>query len=115
MSLTIYHTADDIDFKPSRPAEGRDSGSDARMIWEDDIENGAKVAVWKAEPGLYAYPARDLDETFVIIEGEATCSLDGSEPVKVSKGSIVRIAKGVAITLDVLTPLRKVATVVPKP
>lgn len=115
MSLTIYETADDVDFKPSRPAEGRDNGSDARLIWEDDVENGTKVAVWKAEPGLYTYPARDLDETFVVIEGEALCSLDNSKPVKITTGSIVRIAKGVAITLDVLTPLRKVATVVPKP
>jgi len=115
MSLTIYETADDVDFKPSRPAEGRETGSDARLIWEDDVENGTKVAVWKAEPGLYAYPARDLDETFVVIEGEALCSLDNSKPVKITTGSIVRIAKGVAITLDVLTPLRKVATVVPKP
>ncbi len=113
--MSIYNVADDIDFKPSRPAEGRDSGSDARMIWEDDVENGTKVAVWKAEPGVYAYPARDLDETFVVIEGEALCSLDGSQPAPISAGSIVRIAKGVAITLDVKSPLRKVATVVPKP
>lgn len=113
--MSIYNIADDIDFTPSRPAEGRDSGSDARLIWEDDVANGTKVAVWKAEPGLYVYPARDLDETFVIVEGKALCSLDGSQPVPVSTGSIVRIAKGVAITLEVLSPLRKVATVVPKP
>lgn len=43
MSLTIYETADDVDFKPSRPAEGRETGSDARLIWEDDVENGTKL------------------------------------------------------------------------
>ncbi|MFK4824521.1 cupin domain-containing protein [Paenochrobactrum sp. BZR 588] len=115
MSLTIYETIDDIDFQPSYPAKGRDTGSDGRLIWEDSDKKGTKVVIWKAEPGLYVIPARDLDETFVIIEGEALCSLNESEPVKITTGSIVHIAKGVAITLDVSKPLRKVATIVLNP
>lgn len=50
-----------------------------------------------------------------MLEGEALCSLGGSEPEKIGPGSIVRVPKGVAPWLQVLTPFRKLATVVPKP
>ena len=79
------------------------------------VETATKVAVWIAEPGIYPYPPRDLEETFVVLEGEAMCSLGGAAPQKIGPGSIVRVPKGVAPWLHVLTPFRKLATVVPKP
>ncbi|GEO84792.1 MULTISPECIES: cupin domain-containing protein [Alphaproteobacteria] len=115
MNMPIFNISDDIDMTRGVPAEGRDSGSYRRSIWQDDIENGTIVAIWKAEPGIYSYPGRDLEETFIVAEGEALYSQTGSEPVKIGPGSIVHVAKGVASQLEILSTFRKLATVVPKP
>lgn len=115
MTMPIYNIADDIDLSPAIPAEGRDGGSWRRPIWQDSVENGTIVAVWKAEPGIYNYPGRDLEETFVVVEGEAIYSQAAQDPVKIGPGSIVSISKGVASRLEILSPFRKLATVVPKP
>ncbi|WP_454746708.1 cupin domain-containing protein [Ciceribacter selenitireducens] len=115
MSMPIYNIADDIDLTPAMPAEEREGGSYRRPIWQDPIENGTIVAVWKAEPGIYNYPGRDLEETFVVVEGEAMYAQAEEEPVKIGPGSIVSIAKGVPSRLEILSPFRKLATVVPKP
>jgi uncharacterized cupin superfamily protein len=118
MSQTYFHVDQNVDFSPSRPADGRDEGSYSRRVWtEADVDAGqaAAVAVWRATPGTYSYPARALDETFVVISGTALCQVGGGEKTEIGPGSIVNIAKGETITLDVYTELRKVATVVPKP
>lgn len=115
MTMPIYNIADDIDLAPAMPAEGRDSGSYRRLIWQDPVENGTIVAVWKAEPGIYTYPGRDLEETFVVIEGEAIYSQADAEPAKIGPGTIVSIARGVPSRLEILSPFRKLATVIPKP
>lgn len=115
MTMPIFNIADDIDLTPAMAAEGREGGSYRRQIWQDTIENGTIVAVWKAEPGIYNYPGRDLEETFVVVEGEAMYSQADAEPVKIGPGSIVSIAKGVSSRLDILSTFRKLATVVPKP
>lgn len=114
MTLPIYDIADDIELVPGVPAEGRDSGSWRRAIWKDEGENGTIVAVWKAEPGVYSYPGRALEETFVVCEGEALYTQGDSMPVKIKPGSIVRVPLGVASKLEILSPFRKLATVVPK-
>lgn len=36
-------------------------------------------------------------------------------PVKIGPGSIISIAKGVPSRLEILSPFRKLATVIPKP
>ncbi|WP_374644317.1 cupin domain-containing protein [Tabrizicola sp.] len=112
----ITHITADTGLTPGLAAEDG-AKSFRRMIWEDDgaPETATKVAVWIAEPGIYPYPPRDLEETFVVLEGEAMCSLGGAAPQKIGPGSIVRVPKGVAPWLHVLTPFRKLATVVPKP
>ena len=114
MAAAISSVSEDKSYVPSAPAKGRKGGSWRRDIWVDEGKTGTIVAVWKAEPGVYAYPARALDETFVICEGEAVCTLDGGNPQTIGPGSIVHIPQGATITLEVLTPLRKVATVVPR-
>ncbi|WP_277185694.1 cupin domain-containing protein [Caballeronia sp. BR00000012568055] len=116
MTQTYFHVDQDEDFSPSRPADGRSEGSYARRIWTDaDAENPAAVAVWRATPGIYSYPARATDETFVILSGTALCQVGEGEKREIGPGSIVNIAKGETITLHVHTELRKVATVIPKP
>ena len=115
MTMPIYNIADDIDLTPAMPAEGREGGSWRRLIWQDPVENGTVVAVWKAEPGIYNYPGRDLEETFIVIEGEALYSQGSEKSVTIGPGSIVTIAKGVPSRLDIRSPFRKLATVIPKP
>ncbi|MFV0472947.1 MAG: cupin domain-containing protein [Pikeienuella sp.] len=102
---------------PGPASEDGKARSYRRMVWEDEgpAETSAKVAVWIAEPGVYPYPPRDLEETFVVVEGEAILRLGGGEPRKIGPGSIVRVARGVAPWLEVLTPFRKTAFVIPKP
>lgn len=114
MSL-ITHVTADANLTPGLSAENG-ALSFRRMIWEDADapETATKVAVWIAEPGIYAYPPRDLEETFVVLQGEAICRLGEAAPEKIGPGSIVRVPKGVAPWLEVLTPFRKLATVVPK-
>jgi len=114
MPVPIYDIFDDIDLIPGLPAQGRDSGSWRRPIWQDDGDGGTIVAVWKAEPGVYSYPARTLEETFVVLEGEALCTLGDAEPVWIRPGAIVRVPLGSSVSLEVLSPFRKLATVVPK-
>ncbi|AYM63920.1 cupin domain-containing protein [Agrobacterium fabrum] len=115
MTMPIFNISDDVDLVPAMPAEGRDGGSYRRQIWQDDIENGTIVAVWMAEPGIYNYAGRDLEETFVVVEGEAIYSQADADPVKIGPGSIVSIAKGVPSRLEILSSFRKLATVIPKP
>ncbi len=115
MTMPIFNIYDDIDLTPAMPAEGRDGGSYRRPIWQDTIDNGTIVAVWKAEPGIYTYPGRDLEETFVVVEGEAMYTQADAEPVKIGPGSIVSIAKGIPSRLEILSMFRKLATVIPKP
>ncbi len=82
-----------------------------RQIWIDEGENGTIIAVWKAESGIYSYPGRALEETFVV---EAIYTQGDSAPVKIKTGSIVRVPSGVASRIEVLSPFRKLATVVPR-
>lgn len=111
----MFNVADNLDLTDGPVAEDGTAKSYRRLLWEDSIPNGTKVAVWIAEPGIYPYPPRDLEEVFTVIEGEAMCSLGGGDPVRIGPGSVVHVPKGVAPWLHVLTPFRKVATVVPKP
>lgn len=104
MTMPIFNISDDVDLVPAMPAEGRGSGSYRHQIWQDDIENGTIVAVWRAEPGIYNYPGRELEETFVVVEGEAIYSQADADPVKIGPGSIVSIAKGVPSRFEILSP-----------
>lgn len=114
MTAAIQHIAIDDGFAPGAAAEGRDGGSWKRTIWSDEGRSNTIVAVWKAEPGTYVFPPRELEETFVVTEGEAVCTLGGAGPQLIGIGSIVRVKQGQAITLEVRTPFRKLATVVPR-
>lgn len=114
MSKAIDAIGADEGFVPGAAAEGRDGGSWKRVIWSDDGRSNTIVAVWKAEPGTYVFPPRALEETFIVAEGEALCQLGAAPAQRIASGSIVRVREGEAITLEVLSPFRKLATVVPR-
>ncbi|WP_244497187.1 hypothetical protein [Aureimonas sp. D3] len=50
-----------------------------------------------------------------MVEGEAIYSQAEETPVTIGPGTIVSIAKGVPSRLEILSPFRKLATVIPKP
>lgn len=115
--MSIYwNVKDDTGLTAAAVAENG-AQSYRRMIWEDQGDSAAavKAAVWIAEPGVYPYPARALEETFVVIEGEADCRIGAGETKRIGPGTIVVVPKGETAWLDVLTPFRKFAMVVPKP
>lgn len=114
MSNALPDVFADVDLTPAMAPEGRDSGSWRRVIWTDEGDKGTIVAVWKAEPGVYPYPARQIEETFVVLEGEARCRVGDGEATTIGLGSIVRVPYNTPIHLEVTKPFRKVATVVPK-
>lgn len=68
-----------------------------------------------SRPSPGTYPGRDLEETFVVIEGEVIYSQADAAPAKIGPGTIVSIARGVPSRLEILSPFRKLATVIPKP
>jgi uncharacterized cupin superfamily protein len=114
--MAIYEkTSDDTDRAEAAKAENG-AQSFRRMIWVDegDADKAAKAAVWIAVPGTYAYPARALAETFVVMEGEADCTVAGGEVRRIGPGDIVTVPVNAPISLDVLTPFRKFAMVIPK-
>lgn len=68
---------------------------------------GAEVGVWEMRPGVM----RDVeaDEVFVVLSGAATIEFaDGSAPLRVGPGDVVRLAAGAETVWTVTDTLRKV-------
>ncbi|WP_113384719.1 cupin domain-containing protein [Rhizobium sp. SYY.PMSO] len=114
--MTIYQRIDDEAGRSEAAVATNGARSWRRMIWVDEGEAdaAAKVAVWSAQPGLYAYPARPLAESFVVMEGEADCRIAGGDVRRIGPGDIVNVPVNAPISLEVLKPFRKFAMVVPK-
>ncbi|WP_029369097.1 cupin domain-containing protein [Mycobacterium sp. UM_WWY] len=69
--------------------------------------SGLTVGVWEHTPGT----SRDVesDEVFVVLTGDATVTFDdGSPPVDLRPGSLVRLRAGQRTTWTVRETLRKV-------
>lgn len=114
--MTIYQRIDDETGRGEAAVAANGAQSWRRMIWidEGDADTATKVAVWSAPPGVYAYPARPLAESFVVMEGEADCQVAGGDIRRIGPGDIVNVPINASITLEVLKPFRKFAMVVPK-
>lgn len=114
--MTIYQRIDEEAGRSEAAIAANGAQSYRRMIWVDDGDADAatKVAVWSAPPGLYAYPARPLAESFVVMEGEADCQVAGEAVRRIGPGDIVNVPVNASISLEVLKPFRKFAMVVPK-
>ncbi|RAZ76027.1 cupin domain-containing protein [Mesorhizobium atlanticum] len=114
---TIYSNVKDDAGRIKAAVAENGAQSYRRMVWEDqgNSDTAVKAAVWIAEPGVYPYPARALEETFVVMEGEADCRIGEGEKRRIGPGTIVVVPKGATAWLEVLTSFRKFAMVVPKP
>jgi uncharacterized cupin superfamily protein len=99
----------DAGLEPSLPAEGREGGSTQRLI--SRLDAPALVAVWVAEPGVFAHPGGPGGETFVVVTGSGEIEIDGLGTHELSPGVIVVVPPDTASRLTVREPLRKLAVV----
>jgi uncharacterized cupin superfamily protein len=114
--MTIYESVFEDAGRSEAAIAKNGAKSYRRIIWADqgNADTAAKAAVWIAEPGTYVYDARPIAESFVVMEGEADCTVAGGELRHIGPGDIVTIPVNATISLTVLTPFRKFAMVVPK-
>ncbi|XVV12516.1 cupin domain-containing protein [Actinoplanes sp. CA-131856] len=64
-----------------------------------------EIGVWEMSTGS----VRDIevDEVFVVLEGAATIAVEGSSPIAIKPGDLVRLTAGTATVWEVTSPLRK--------
>ncbi|WP_433371941.1 cupin domain-containing protein [Actinoplanes sp. CA-142083] len=67
-------------------------------------DSGVEIGVWEMSVG--AVRDVEIDEVFLVLEGSATITVDGSS-VTVGAGDLVRLTVGTATTWEVTSPLRK--------
>lgn len=67
---------------------------------------GAEVGIWSLSPGT----VRDVevDEVFVVLEGDATVRFEDGESVELRPGAVVRLRAGERTVWEVRSTLRKV-------
>jgi uncharacterized cupin superfamily protein len=65
------------------------------------------IGVWEITPSVTT--DIEVDEFFIVVSGAATVSFDdGSPPLRLSAGSVGRLAQGAATTWTVTETLRKI-------
>lgn len=65
------------------------------------------IGVWEITPSVTT--DIEVDELFIVLSGSATVSFDdGSPPLRLSAGSVGRLARGAATTWTVTETLRKI-------
>src|SRR5690348_4634085 len=67
-------------------------------------DSRVEVGVWEMSVG--AVRDVEIDEVFLVLEGSATITVDGSS-VSVGAGDLVRLTVGTQTTWEVTSPLRK--------
>lgn len=89
------------------PADQVVDGTPTTAISVLDTLGGVEVGVWEMHPGVM----RDVeaDEVFVVLSGSATVEFaDGSVPLRLGPGDVVRLAAGAETVWTVTDTLRKV-------
>ncbi|SNY03932.1 cupin domain-containing protein [Paractinoplanes atraurantiacus] len=66
---------------------------------------GVEIGIWEMSTG--AVRDVEVDEVFVVLEGEATITVEGAEPIAVKPGDLVKLTAGTATIWEVTSPLRK--------
>lgn len=98
-ALTLDHEA--------VPADERVGGRPSTGIAELGRFGGLDVGVWEMTPGVM----RDVesDEVFVVLSGAAVVEFaDGTAPLTIGPGDVVRLAAGAETVWTVTDTLRKV-------
>lgn len=109
MSLGGTHTVV-TDVTTLTPAGGESSGRTLREVESQNAKTA--LGVWRAEPGTYGHPGNEVGESFVVIEGEATLTLDDGSEYPLSPGTFVTIPDATASSISVAQTLLKVSMTV---
>jgi uncharacterized cupin superfamily protein len=97
-------TAELEDWGALKEATGAEMATSGLTLWTDGDQ---EIGIWQCTPG----PSRWLLETheFVhIVGGRMTVTIDGGEPVELSKGDTAVFPKGWSGTWDIAETVRKV-------
>ena len=106
-SNTVGHAATlDLPHEPV-PADQAVGGEPRTGVTTLGEFGGLEVGVWEMTPGVM----RDVeaDELFVVLSGSATVEFaDGTSPLQLGPGDVVRLAEGSETVWTVTETLRKV-------
>lgn len=96
----------DLDHEPV-PADQSVSGEPTTAAASIDDFSGIEIGVWEMTPGVMTDV--EADEVFVVVSGAATVEFaDGTAPLHLGPGDVVRSAAGTETVWTVTETLRKV-------
>jgi uncharacterized protein len=89
------------------PTEQARGGEPTTAAVEIGGFGGLEVGVWEMSPGVMSDV--EADEIFVVLSGGATVEFaDGTDPLRLGPGDVVRLAAGAETVWTVTETLRKV-------
>ena len=111
MSKIVIATADTTDIRPSSVTPswiltGKPEKRAKRLMQSGD--RTAETMVWDCTAGSFNWHY-NLDETLVVLSGEAFISADGVEETRIGPGDVVYVPAGCSVTWRVTDYIRKVA------
>lgn len=112
--MAVLHHVDDVHEFTSAP--GLDPGSIAQQrVLASYPDERTHIVLWMTQGGRFGSDGSAFAETFVVLSGEATITLEGEEPIALREGSVMTRPLGVPNVLDIPGPFKKVTTVVLAP
>jgi len=110
--MTHLTVTDDQGFGP---ASGLKPGQSAEQRVLASHDDNTHVLIWKTEGGTFGSDGSAYGETFVVLSGEATITLEDQAPVALREGSVFHRPLGTPNVLDIPGPFRKLTMVVLAP
>lgn len=100
------------DLPPTGPRVGADSGDPQTATLTVFEGHGVEVCVWTCTPGGWLITDRPTTEAMLLLEGAATITPVGGEPVHLVAGDVFVLPKGWSGRWDITEPVRKFAVLV---
>ena len=104
MSERIFDAASAV--VPHEPAEQVVSGNPTTGVIELGDFKGVEIGIWEITPGVVT--DTEVDELFVVLEGDATVTFANGESIEIGPGSSVRLREGEQTQWEIRSRLRKV-------
>ena len=105
-NTSVRAPAVELDHEPVPAAQSRGGGPTTGANAIDDFD-GVEIGVWEMTPGVMTDV--EADEVFVVLSGAAIIQFaDGSAPLDLRPGDVVRLAGGAETVWTVTETLRKV-------
>ncbi len=112
MAIDLTPGTDAWNALPRRSDDGSAGTFSVRLEPVIDNQN-FKLAVWRAEPGVYSSPkGAPFAETYCVYKGEGVMDIGGAR-VALKPGAIINLPTGIPYTLTIVTPVEKFAVVHP--